>query len=65
MSGKINVCQTHNNLVLIVEINARMILYNFCELVTSHAVVKTSKNTCRVSQPTECSDHLILWAEEK
>ena len=27
------------------EINARMILYNFCELVTSHAVVKTSKNT--------------------
>ena len=26
------------------EINARMILYNFCELVTSHAVVKTSKN---------------------
>ena len=22
-----------------------MILYNFCELVTSHAVVKTSKNT--------------------
>ena len=28
------------NLVLIVEINARMILYNFCELVTSHAVVK-------------------------
>ena len=23
------------------------------------------KNTCRVSQPTECSDHLILWAEEK
>ena len=32
------------NLVLIGEINARMILYNFCELVTSHAVVKTSKN---------------------
>ena len=27
------------------EINARMILYNFCELVTSHTVVKTSKNT--------------------
>ena len=27
------------------EINARMILYNFCALVTSHAVVKTSKNT--------------------
>ena len=26
------------------ESNARMILYNFCELVTSHAVVKTSKN---------------------
>ena len=26
------------------EINAHMILYNFCELVTSHAVVKTSKN---------------------
>ena len=25
------------------EINARMILYNFCELVTSHAVVKTPK----------------------
>lgn len=25
------------------EINARMILYNFCELVTSHTVVKTSK----------------------
>ena len=23
------------------------------------------KNTCRVSQPTECSDRLILWAEEK
>ena len=36
------------NLVLIVEINARMILYNFCELVTSHAVVKTSKNTKHV-----------------
>ena len=30
------------------EINARMILYNFCELVTSHAVVKTSKNTKHV-----------------
>lgn len=27
------------------EINARMILYNFCELVTAHAVVKTSQNT--------------------
>ena len=25
------------------EINAHMILYNFCELVTSHTVVKTSK----------------------
>ncbi len=25
-----------------------MILYNFCELVTSHAVVKTSKNTKHV-----------------
>lgn len=24
------------------EINARMILYNFCELGTSHTVVKTS-----------------------
>ena len=36
------------NLVLIGEINARMILYNFCELVTSHAVVKTSKNTKHV-----------------
>ena len=30
------------------ESNARMILYNFCELVTSHAVVKTSKNTKHV-----------------
>ena len=30
------------------EINAHMILYNFCELVTSHAVVKTSKNTKHV-----------------
>ena len=30
------------------EINARMILYNFCELVTSHTVVKTSKNTKHV-----------------
>ena len=30
------------------EINARMILYNFCELVTSNAVVKTSKNTKHV-----------------
>ena len=27
------------------EINAHMILYNFCELVTSHAMVKKSKNT--------------------
>ena len=27
------------------ESNARMILYNFCELVTSHAMVKKSKNT--------------------
>ncbi len=27
------------------EINARMILYNFCELVTAHAVVKTKENT--------------------
>ena len=27
------------------EINARMILYNFCELVTSHAVVSTRENT--------------------
>ena len=27
------------------EINARMILYNFCELVTAHAVVKTRDNT--------------------
>lgn len=26
------------------EINARMILYNFCELVTAHAVVETNKN---------------------
>lgn len=25
-----------------------MILYNFCELVTSHTVVKTSKNTKHV-----------------
>lgn len=23
------------------------------------------KNICEVSQPTGCSDHLILWAEEK
>jgi len=30
------------------EINARMILYNFCELVTSHAVVKTRENTKHV-----------------
>lgn len=30
------------------EINARMILYNFCELVTSHTVVKTSKNAKHV-----------------
>jgi len=30
------------------EINARMILYNFCELGTSHTVVKTSKNTKHV-----------------
>ena len=30
------------------EINAHMIMYNFCELVTSHAVVKTSKNTKHV-----------------
>ena len=30
------------------EINARMILYNFCELAISHAVVKTSKNTKHV-----------------
>ena len=30
------------------EINARMILYNFCELVTSQAVVKTGKNTKHV-----------------
>ena len=30
------------------EINARMILYNFCELATFHAVVKTSKNTKHV-----------------
>lgn len=30
------------------EINARMILYNYCELVTAHAVVKTSKNTKHV-----------------
>lgn len=27
------------------EINARMILYNFCELVIAHAVVKTRDNT--------------------
>lgn len=27
------------------EINARMILYNFCELVTAHVVVKTRDNT--------------------
>ena len=27
------------------EINARMILYNFCELVTTHAVVRTRANT--------------------
>lgn len=27
------------------EIYARMILYNFCELVTAHAVVKTGENT--------------------
>ena len=26
------------------EINARMILYNFCELVTAHAVAETNKN---------------------
>ena len=30
------------------EINAHMILYNFCELVTSRTVVKTSKNTKHV-----------------
>ena len=30
------------------EINAHMILYNFCELVTSHAMVKKSKNTKHV-----------------
>ena len=30
------------------EINAHMILYNFCELVTSHAKVKKSKNTKHV-----------------
>ena len=30
------------------EINARMILYNFCELATAHVVVKTSKNTKHV-----------------
>ena len=30
------------------EINARMILYNFCELVTAHAVVKTKENTRHV-----------------
>ena len=30
------------------EINARMILYNFCELVTAHAVVKTGDHTKHV-----------------
>ena len=30
------------------KINAHMILYNFCELVTSHAKVKKSKNTKHV-----------------
>lgn len=30
------------------EICARMILYNFCELVTAHAVVKTKENTKHV-----------------
>ena len=30
------------------EINAHMILYNFCELVTSHAMVKKSKNAKHV-----------------
>lgn len=30
------------------EINARMILYNFCELVTAHAVVKTKEDTKHV-----------------
>lgn len=30
------------------EINARMILYNFCELVTAHAVVTTQENTKHV-----------------
>ena len=35
------------------EINARMILYNFCELVTSHTVVKTSKNTKHGGNETE------------
>lgn len=30
------------------EINARMILYNFCELVIAHAVVKTKENTKHV-----------------
>ena len=30
---------------ILLEINAHMILYNFCELVTSHAMVKKSKNT--------------------
>lgn len=30
------------------EINARMILYNFCELITAHAVVKTAENVKHV-----------------
>ena len=33
---------------ILLEINAHMILYNFCELVTSHAKVKKSKNTKHV-----------------
>ena len=35
------------------EINDRMILYDFCELATSHAGVKTSKNTKHGGDETE------------
>ena len=52
------------------EINARMILYNFCELVTAHAVVKTSKipNTSikSISPPRSTyAEHILNTAVTK
>jgi len=46
------------------EISARKILYNFCELVTAHAVVKTSKRINFATAVNICRAYLKHGGDE-